>query len=211
MDTVIKKFETFIIGDENVSYERYVFNRRDQNESEPFDKYLTELCHLAKNWEFCDCLRDSLIRDRIVMGIRDCATSRKLLQEINLTLNLCIDICHRMEATASRMREIGGPSSATASVEKVNKFGSKKPVQEKSKAREKPKKDCFWHGRANHTPEECLFKNKTCHACGKVGHIKPVCKLIKKSSKDSDPENKQVHFAEGDFSDSDICENYSLY
>ena len=53
--------------------------------------------------ETCDfgALKDQLIRDRIVCGVRDNAVRRKLLQESKLTLEKCIDICHAAEATSA--------------------------------------------------------------------------------------------------------------
>ena len=49
----------------------YVFNRKNQGADKTFDSYLSELRKLAKSYNFCDRLRDLLMRDRIVMGIRD--------------------------------------------------------------------------------------------------------------------------------------------
>ena len=52
-------------------------------------------------------LLDSLIRDRIVVGIRDNGTRKRLLQEVKLTLNKCIDICRSSEATAAQLQAKG--------------------------------------------------------------------------------------------------------
>ena len=41
-----------------------------------------------------------LIRDRIVVGIRDNGTRKRLLQKEKITLNKCIDICRSSEATS---------------------------------------------------------------------------------------------------------------
>ena len=35
------------------------------------DSFVVELKMLAKTFNFCDCLRNSLIRDRIVLGIKN--------------------------------------------------------------------------------------------------------------------------------------------
>ena len=52
-------------------------------------------------------LLDSLIRDRIVVGIRDNGTHKRLLQEPKLTLTRCIDICRSSEATALQLQAMG--------------------------------------------------------------------------------------------------------
>ena len=52
-------------------------------------------------------LLDSLIRNRIVVEIRDNATCKRLLQEAKLTLNKCIDICWSSEATSAQLQAMG--------------------------------------------------------------------------------------------------------
>lgn len=47
-----------------------------------------------------------MIRDRIVLGIRDNSTRKKLLQEKWLDLQRCIDICRANEKKASQLKDI---------------------------------------------------------------------------------------------------------
>ena len=51
-------------------------------------------------------LKDHLIRDRIVCGVRDNAVRRKLVQESALTLSKCVDICRAAEATTAQLKEM---------------------------------------------------------------------------------------------------------
>ena len=63
-----------------------LFNKREQ-EGESIDQYVTELRRiLAQSCLFCNCLHDSLIRDRIVLGIKDSGARMRLLQQQQLTL-----------------------------------------------------------------------------------------------------------------------------
>ena len=41
VDEILAKFDQFAIGEINEIYERYVFNNRDQHESETFESYVT--------------------------------------------------------------------------------------------------------------------------------------------------------------------------
>jgi len=75
---------------------------------------------LVKICNFSDCLRDSLIRDRVVVGIKDEHTTKKLLRIRDLTLNRCIDICRSEEVTALHMK------SLLESVDNLNQVKSKK-------------------------------------------------------------------------------------
>ncbi len=69
-----------------------MFNTRVQNVGETIDAYVTELKIQAKNCEF-GALSDELIRDRIVVGIRDDAVRSRLLRETELDLQKAVDIC----------------------------------------------------------------------------------------------------------------------
>ena len=105
---VLEKFDEFTLGQTNETYERYVFNSCVQGEQESIDAYVTVLHNLAKSCNFCDCMRDSLLRDHIVLGVNNNATRKKLLQFRGLTLNQCIDTCRSNEATTSQMKAISG-------------------------------------------------------------------------------------------------------
>ena len=94
---VKEKMEKYCIGEVNEIYERYCFNKRDKLPTESIDSFVAELKTLAKTCNFRDCLRDSLIRDRIVLGVKKENTTRKLLRERDLTLNRRIDICRSEE------------------------------------------------------------------------------------------------------------------
>ena len=61
LNKVVEKFEEFCIGETNETYERFIFNRRDQEENESIDQYVTVLGKLAQTCNFRSCLHDSLI------------------------------------------------------------------------------------------------------------------------------------------------------
>ena len=84
-DEVKKRLEDFLIVKRNVIFERAKFNLRSQQENEAVDMFVTDLHNLAEHCNF-GVLREELIRDRIVVGIRDKALSEKLKLEANLTL-----------------------------------------------------------------------------------------------------------------------------
>ena len=104
----IQNFEEFPIAELNETFERYTFNSRNQQENESIDVYVTVLRALEKTSNFCDCMRDSIIRDRIVLGVQDPCVRKWLLQKRNLTLSKCIDLCKRSEATNLQLKRISG-------------------------------------------------------------------------------------------------------
>jgi len=103
IDKVIEAFETFYVGAVNVTYERYVFNKRQQESCERFDVFLGEVRRMARTCRF-EGVEESMIRDRIVVGIHDDATRRKLLQVRDLTLLKVIDICKASEAAGRQLK-----------------------------------------------------------------------------------------------------------
>ena len=104
------KMEKHCIGEVNKIYERYCFNKRDKLPTEMVDNFVAhELKTLAKTCNFCNCLRDSLIRNRIVLGIKNEQTTKKLLRMRDLTLNRCIDVCRSEEVTSMQMKSLSEP------------------------------------------------------------------------------------------------------
>ena len=89
-NTVISKFERHCIIKRNVIFERAKFNQRIQQENEPVDAFITDLHTLAQHCSY-GALHDEMIRDRIVVGLRDKALSEKLQLESDLTLEKAVN------------------------------------------------------------------------------------------------------------------------
>lgn len=180
--TILSKFDTFTIGEANETYERYIFNNRVQSETESFDEYLTAIRTLSQTCNFCNCLKDSLLRDRIVTGIRDAQTRKRLLQDSKLTLNTCIAVCRGAEATSARLKTMH-----TEDVHKVGKHKSKqgnKPVhvnREKKKPQEQKTQKCKFCAYSHVMDRrKCPAWGKTCSLCGEENHFKKCCKRQKR-------------------------------
>ena len=60
IDVILTKFEQYCIGERNEMFECYSFNKRDQNQNESIDAYVTCLRTLAKTCNFGQ-LEDDLI------------------------------------------------------------------------------------------------------------------------------------------------------
>ena len=107
---IIRKFDEHIIGKLNETYERYRFNYRNQTPGEAVYAFVTALRNLAKNCNFCEYMRESLLRERVIMGKLDSDLRKRLLHMPDLTIHMCIDMCRAYEATDNRMRYIEGSS-----------------------------------------------------------------------------------------------------
>src|ERR1700721_378706 len=82
IDKVLERLERHFVGEVNETFERFRFNQRGQENHESIEAYVSALRTLVRPCNLA-ALEESLLRDRIVMGIRDDAARRKLLQTRN--------------------------------------------------------------------------------------------------------------------------------
>ena len=95
--TVKERFEGHFIKKRNVIFERAKFNQRVQKDGEAVDTFVTALYQLAEHCRYGD-LRDEMIRDRIVVGLRDTNLSVKLQMEETLTLEKAVAMSRQSES-----------------------------------------------------------------------------------------------------------------
>ena len=95
----------------NVIFERAKFNSRIQEEGESADSFITSLYGLAEHCGF-GTLHDELIRDRIVVGIRnrvrDTSLSEKLQMDPKLNLQKAVNAVRQSEAVKSQQATVRG-------------------------------------------------------------------------------------------------------
>ena len=166
--TIIKKMDDYIIGDTSETYERYKFNRRDQADGENIDEYVAVLKDLAGTCNLCSCanLKDSLLRDRIVLGVRDDQLRKEMLQRRKLSLQEAIDHCKAYESSEQAMQSIVDEKEA------VHKIKMKRQYQTL-----KTKKTCYFCGEIHRLGDrrDCPAWGKKCTKCGRNNHIESVC------------------------------------
>ena len=95
-DTVKSKLEGHFIIKRNVIFERAKFNLRFQKENESVDNFITDLFTLEQHCKY-GTLHDEMVRDRIVVGLKDKTLSEKLLLEADLTLEKAINQARQKE------------------------------------------------------------------------------------------------------------------
>ena len=188
---IMEKFDKYAMGETNETYERFIFNSRDQKETETVDEYVAELRTLAQTCSFCTCLSDSLLRDRIVLGIKDAATRKRLLRQPELTLAKCIDICRSDEASAEQIKLFDKGAKEESAVHKVRGAKSKGKRGKIEETQRKPRE--FSGSKANRKQSEhkvcdycgdkhkpgrnfCKAYGETCNFCKKPNHFEKQCK-----------------------------------
>ena len=66
---IIEKFDSYAMEEVNETYERYIFNSRYQRENESFQSFLSDISNLVKSCNYCNNCVESIVRDRVVLGI----------------------------------------------------------------------------------------------------------------------------------------------
>ncbi|GFT02204.1 transposon Tf2-9 polyprotein [Trichonephila clavipes] len=99
---VLQKFEEYFSPRQNVVYESYKLFSCVQLEGQTIETYVTQLKILASTCEFAE-QENGLIRDRIVLGIKDSGLQERLLRENNLNIEKAIDIVRAAEASREQI------------------------------------------------------------------------------------------------------------
>ena len=175
-EILIKKFERYFTPKKNVTFERHVFNTRNQGTSEKIDSYVTEHRKLAKACEFAQ-LHDSLIKDRIVCGIKSDDVKARLLRENDLTLEKALNICRSTELSKTQLKNIvdGKPTAEQVAALYKKKEGLKKKAHSKSEQDAKADSyNCRKCG-SRHGTKQCKAYGKKCQKCQKPNHFAKMC------------------------------------
>ncbi|XP_064110604.1 uncharacterized protein LOC135218310 [Macrobrachium nipponense] len=176
---IISKFDEFVVGEVNETYERFIFNSLCQEEGEGFDKFLSDLRSLIKTCGYCDKYLDSVIRDRIVLGIKDTSVQKDLLKVRKLTSDKCIDICKAAENASLKNKVLRPESAVVHKVVYHKKRGTKsvKPMYSKNVPVENTvNKECLFCGYKYVLKKDmCPAYGKKCSRCLQTNHFAQKC------------------------------------
>ena len=205
-ELVKNRFGNHFIVKRNIIFERAKFNLRSQQQGESVETFITDLHCLTEHCEF-GVLKDELIRDRIVMGLRDKKLSEKLQQDSKLTLEKAVTQARQSETVKKQQGILQGtqPDPPSANVDQISKkVGKGKRKDQRDKPPRNPKLagktyETKWTRCLGtpHSKQECPAKDSKCNKCFIKGHWAKACRsqLKKKVGEIRCPEAK----FEGDF------------
>ena len=113
MTPLKQKFAAYCEPRKNITFLRHQFFTRTQAHGESFDQFLLDLKRKAKHCEF-SALEESLIRDRIVAGVRNDSLRVRLLRDTTLDLKTAIEACRAAEARVTELHVLQRPPTAPA-------------------------------------------------------------------------------------------------
>lgn len=123
---VLKKFNDFFQVRKNIIFERARFNRRVQSAGESVELFISDLYSLAANCEY-GALKDEMIRDRLVVGLLDCALSERLQLDPELTLEKAKRAARQKEAVKEQQQSLKSDlkTPGTTDVDAVGQRGGR--------------------------------------------------------------------------------------
>ena len=187
--TVLAKFEAHFVKRRNVIFERAKFNMRRQEEGESVDAFITALYGLAEHCGYGN-LHDEMVRDRIVVGIRNAALSEKLQLDAELTLEKAVTYVRQSETVKQQQTLLRGgntekPDTVIGAVQGTREPGQGSRRQRSSQwtSRGPTQNQCGSSTVCSrcgkfpaHDREHCPAKDAICRKCSKRGHYQAVCR-----------------------------------
>ena len=195
-ERLVKKFDDYFLVKRNIIHERTKFQERKQLESETVEEFYRALCSLVTHCEYRDT--DELVRDRLVVGLRDIKLKEKLQLTTDLTLDKALDISRQHEQIKEQMKsqQATGDSAVTdeAKQNERSKFSDRGRDRMKYRSRggrgnnrgrgmsrdmyQMSENKCGQCGFEHTKDQYCPAKFQRCHKCSRKGHFERCCRSV---------------------------------
>ena len=162
-DKITEKFDAHFTPKTNITYERYIFFNRKQTPEESYEQYSINLKNLSNSCKF-GTLREELIKDIFVSGIKSTDLKESLLKVSDLTIESALEICRARELAAQQIKEFKGEPSEV--------FYTKKDKSHMKNEKRRPCGRCLKF----HEFSKCPAYRKFCNHCGGPNHFAEACK-----------------------------------
>ena len=162
---VVEKFRDYCNPRKNITILRYKFFTCKQLESQTFDDFVTRLKVLSQDCEFGD-LRDSLIKDVILIGVLDDKLRERLMREATLDLNKAI----QLGQAASETRKHAAELKSNLLIDQV-----KNDRQNDGRNRNKNMVTNCRFCKLNHPRGKCSAFGRECMKCHEMNHYARCC------------------------------------
>ena len=188
-EIVVAKFESHFVKKRNVIFERPKLNQRKQEEGESVDDFITDLYCLSEHCNYGG-LREEMIRDRIVVGLRDHNLAEKLQLVADLTLEKAVTAARQVESVKKQQKVVRAAEGSPTTQLKIGVIGTTKHSGKQKSDRTKPvgkqpfkpvtptvSEVCTRCGKRQHAgKQQCPARDVTCRKCHKRGHFQAMCR-----------------------------------
>lgn len=192
---ILDAISLYYVPYKNTTYIRWLFFNECQSEHQKIDEFVLILRQRSKDCEF-EQLTESLIKDRLIGGIRDKSMRERLLKDHNMTLNKAINLCRANEESKKQAKDMEDSSSIDVHAMRQNPgFTPKKKGNYTQDSRNyRQGSGNYKQGSGNHTNnkdnctrcgtthqrEKCPAYGFACHNCGKQNHYASMCTIKRK-------------------------------
>ncbi|XP_058797558.1 uncharacterized protein LOC131667851 [Phymastichus coffea] len=153
-DAILQKLDEIFDPPKREIEERYKFFTRSKKNNESIEAYISDLEEKSKTCNF-ENLTSSLIRDMIVLNIKDENMRKLFFVKENLDLNNLALFYKQCEVQAEKIKEISKNSQPETSDNKI--------------------KHVCWRCGITHAIRNCPAFNITCEKCNEKGHFTQRC------------------------------------
>ena len=182
VEKILQKIEKFCKPKKNITYERYVLMTKKQKE-EKVDDFVKELRLQANLCEYGN-LKESIIKDAFVLGIRDTRMREQFLKDSDLTIEKALNMARAAEKAQEQAAIIEG-----------NRNNDVMRISKVSNPKSELKRECRYCGR-NHVfkKTECPAYGKVCSKCQLKNHFAVKCKTrsVRILEEDNESEEDEV-------------------
>ena len=179
-----------------------------QRPDESVDSFITDLHNLAEFCEYGD-LRNELICDRIVVGLRDKKLSEKLQMDYELTLEKAVTCARQTEAIKQQQTTLNSQSETTNFIEIIKRTSFPQKRKQDHRPQQRAITGCTRCGKSPmHSKAQCPAKDVTCKKCHKKEHFQAVCWSKVTNSAVAEIEQEEDAFI-GPISSTDLSEPWT--
>lgn len=181
LEDVKKAFDEYFEPVKNIIFERVKFNRLTQESTQTIHQYITAVQSQA---DLCDygTMKSELIRDRIVVGVRDTKLQEYLIDVDKLDMAMCIQKA-KQYVSHHKQAQLFNKGGADQNIDAIQPRVKKLQDKSKVKKRDEDAGTCEYCGRSAHPRDKCPAKEATCFRCKEKGHYgrSTVCKKLTKA------------------------------
>lgn len=175
VETILDAFSEHYTPYKNETYIRHMFFTTDQKEGQAIDEYVTELRIKVRDCGF-ESLTDSLIRDRIVCGIRSNQLREKLLKTRDLNLATCVQICRAEEEASKQVNRMFKSTEVLAISNKNKKEYEKKQGTSNQEVTQSKQNRICSRCTFRHDFGKCPAFGQRCNKCNRPNHFAKACR-----------------------------------
>ena len=192
----IRFFDEYFEPVKNIIFERSVFNNMTQEQGESIHQFIVKIQTQSANCDY-GAMKAELVRDRIVVGVRDNELRKYLIDTPDLTLEVCIQkakqfVAHQVQvekmssSTATSKDSTEGEAANIDTLVQPDKDKKKQTGKNIKKGAQNLSTQCTKCGKNKHFGGKCPAEGTRCNRCKKIGHWGLMCEKSKKKISEID-------------------------